>query len=376
MMGRHRYINKVVIYFLLYIISFSYICTYITTTVHADIVYVDVKSNTIKSQFGCGKYGNKCKSLSDALRRAKNGDTIVILPGIYSGINNNDLCSPNTNITTQTTDTPSNITSFNISCPKNLTFMGNSSFPEDIVIKGNHSMNVRALYALDASYRFSHITFSDFSINESIATITSLNGIDAGVGAAILGVGSKITLNNVIFKNNQAKQGGALAALLGSTVVVRHSSFATNQATDSGGALVLESSILHMHDSSLWLNSVHKVASHSSATPSFGGGGAVLLLNSLDVLIENCQLYNNSSPRSGGALHVVSSASPTSLVIANSTFSRNTVIVEADCQGSAAACVANGGALYIDSGIGIIDGCTFHANIVNSKLAIPVSVVY
>jgi len=383
----YRMSHQIVAYFLLYMISFSYICniTYMQITnisvVQADIVYVDVKANTVsKSPFGCGKYNNKCKTFYDALRRAKNGDTIVILPGIYSGVKNNDLCSPNTNTntTTTTSDTTSasNFTSFNISCPKNLSFIGNSSFAGDIVIKGNHSKNVRGLYALDATYQFSHITFSDFSINESISSIPSLNGIDAGVGAAIFGVGSKITLNNVIFKNNKAKQGGALAALLGSTVVIHQSSFTANQVTDSGGAIVLESSILHMHDTSLWLNSVQKIESvHYSSYPAtsyFGGGGAVLLLNSLDVLIDSCQFYNNSSPRSGGALHVVSSVAPTSLILVNSSFSRNTVVVEADCQGAAAACVADGGALYIDSEIGIIDSCTFQANIVNSKLAIPV----
>lgn len=350
-------------------ISFLYL-----SVIYADIIYVDVKSNEPKIEQKCGKsISTRCKTISGALRRAKDGDTIFIFPGIYFGSKNNNLCSP-TSITNTSSIDSLNFTSFNVTCPKNLTFFGNNSHPGDVVINGNYSTNIRGVYALDATYNFSQITFSDFYINESIPTISSLNGIDVGVGAAIFGVGSKITLNNVIFKNNQAKQGGALAALLGSTVIVHQSSFTGNQATDSGGAIVIESSILHMHSSSLWLNSVRKVP-HSTTTSFYGGGGALLLMNPLDVLADNCQFYNNSSPRSGGALHMMTSSAPTvSFIIGNSSFNHNKVIVEADCQGSVVACVADGGALYIDSDFaGVIDGCTFEGNSVNSKLAIPVS---
>jgi parallel beta-helix repeat protein len=177
-------------------------------------------------------------------------------------------------------------------------------------------------------------------------------------GGAIYSLLSPLTVENCLFRNNEAigEGGGAIftdggnavgpGGTVGGTIAVRGSWFEGNKAKGEGGALFLygyQPDKIILEDSTVINNSVAK------GTQGFGNGvarGGGLRSNS-DLTIRNVTFANNTAEGQGGGIWI-DGDSPTNIY--NSTFSGNRVLGDA------------GGAMMLNTGINA------PVNIVNSTI--------
>ena len=170
-----------------------------------------------------------------------------------------------------------------------------------------------------------HVTF------ERITFSTGVSNTD-GVAGAVTMNHTDATFVDCDFQNNEASStsptggnGGALVAR-DSHVLIVGSSFTGNTAWRSGGAIdVRGGSQLAIHDSQFLSNRVNVGQHYVSSL-----GGAVFVLDS-SLRVTNTRFESNHAGFAGGAIYSYGNWSPTApgfptnLLIANSTFSGNSV---------------------------------------------------
>jgi CSLREA domain-containing protein len=219
----------------------------------------------------------------------------------------------------------------------------------------------------------------------STATDTSLSGltIRAGrkismtfdEGGGLLWEGSdngRLRLNDVVFTDNRARYGGALAlkySLAGDSVDLEDITIRANTAAAGGGGLVADfssgSSIFAMRDSQV----VSNTAFQGGGLQLQGGGS---FLSGLQ--IENSDIYSNTASGFSGGVDNNSGSAAYPLVILHSRLHDNLAYIGgaitnfAQMVISQTALVANtavsqGGGLYNDNGASVdIEQSTFSAN--------------
>ena len=159
----------------------------------------------------------------------------------------------------------------------------------------------------------------------------------AGYGGAVINYG-KLTVNAGTFKDNEAKNGGAISSIASnSELTVNGGTFENNKSIDKwGGAIVAKSKV-----------SVKNATFDDNVS---GNGGAIFTYDANGAAIENCTFKNNSvtnenTVKHGGALFVNGGKD---VSIKNNTFTKNTA--------------QDGGALFVDNVEGTIEGNTFEEN--------------
>ena len=131
-----------------------------------------------------------------------------------------------------------------------------------------------------------------FNINGNNITINNLifiNGYNNDTGGAIFS-NATITLNNVIFTNNRAENGGAI--FTENTITINNATFNNNQANSYGGAI----------------NTMGKTTINNTTfnNNKASNGGAIIISN--ETTINNIILNNNQANAPGGSIYVENSA--------------------------------------------------------------------
>ncbi len=140
---------------------------------------------------------------------------------------------------------------------------------------------------------------STFKNNSSVNGSAIANGLFSGDNSAVT-----LTVDNVLFTENQGGLGGALNNF--ATATVRRSTFSNNTSSESGGIFNQGSGTLLVERSTFSNNSA-------------GAGGGIRSNGNLTV--RNSTFSNNQVSSTGGGIAVTSSAATT--VVEGSTFSGN-----------------------------------------------------
>lgn len=179
-------------------------------------VYVDSSG----SLDGTGTIDDPCSSLRCGLNVAENDAFIYINPGLYTGVNNTNLCDDD-------------------SCALSGVKLLGLSVKEDVIISCSHTYNTRFLSIYDNSIILLHnMTVRDCV---GVSSVSDLSDLNSG-GGAILCSNTNITIQQSAFVNNSAYIGGALMVFENSTLFVSNSVFLQNEAYVQGGAICLDNS--------------------------------------------------------------------------------------------------------------------------------------
>ena len=200
---------------------------------------------------------------------------------------------------------------------------------------------------VSANNGFSAGAIANAGSGEMVIKDSQFTGNQGFNGGAIYSLLSPLTVENSIFRNNEAigEGGGAIftdggnpvgpGGTVGGTIAVRGSWFEGNQAKGEGGALFLYGyppDKIILEDSTVINNSV------AQGTQGFGNGiarGGGMRSNS-DLTIRNVTFANNTAAGQGGGIWI-DGDSPTNIL--NSTFSGNRVTADI------------GGAMVLNTGI-------------------------
>ncbi|HEY1197086.1 MBG domain-containing protein, partial [Flavobacterium sp.] len=198
-----------------------------------------------------------------------------------------------------------------------------------------------------------------------MTTTTILNtSYPKGNGGAIYNIKGVLTLENVVFKDNNAIVGGAICVQDGGRTTLTNCTFSNNKATDNGGAISNSDSYLTITGGSFNNNSSslggaisdlsgrlfnisdvsfnNNQANKTKAETGFAGAifiEKVAQNNISSRIINNC-IFNNNSAEVAGAIFVDENNS--NLKISNSSFTDNNALMEAS-----ATSAGGGGALLL-----------------------------
>ena len=308
--------------------------------------------------------GSGFKNIATALRFIADNGIISVSPGIYSGPQNTNLCGSDTKRQLH------NITA----CPAvNVTLIGIGD-PASVVILGNitNTTNTRgiSIFSRDALSSISlikNITFQSFSYVAPVVitpTLAESGGI-AYVGGGVYAVNATFRLQNVVFLNNSADEGGAMK-LLSCNVDLVNVDFINNTANLLGGAMATESTFVKIRDSNYISNRV------LGSDQTGGGGGAIFSLGGGDLdpsiydyfEVTNSIFLDNFAGTSGGAVYFRATSAST-FVARNVIFASNAVRGIGNCLATS-SCSAEGGALYVVAGRVQLESCDFFDNVVST----------
>ncbi len=221
--------------------------------------------------------------------------------------------------------------------------------PSNSVIIGRHAqkilLNGAILEGNNACNGTLHIVNSTINVENTIfRNNTAVNG-----GSIYAGWSSTVTVENTTFTNNSAGpsvndyyhgNGGAVYAIYKSTVTVGTTTF-TNNSAQWGGAVYAVWSTVTVE---------HTTFTNNSAVRWWGSansyGGAVYAVSST-VTVENSTFTNNSGPSDGGAVFAYRSSRVT---VESTTFTNNS------------ARRGGGGAVYAESSTVSVENSTFTSN--------------
>jgi len=244
----------------------------IATLTIGTISMVSAKDITIDS--------NTSGGLKKAISTVKNGDTIYLNNGVYSGRNN-------TRIITN----------------KNINIRGNGS---NVVIDGEGKNPFLKMTGKKVSLQ--KITFTN-GFNEFTSTPTNFGH------EVIISVNCQLTVRNCIFTNNIAYQGGAIYSWSGK-LTVNNCKFINNTATRYDGTINCEDGVLIVSKSTFKDNTAR---AGGAIALGFTVGGREYSIKST---INNCVFTNNTAKEfAGGAIFTHGNT-----IISNCSFSDNKAV--------------------------------------------------
>ena len=131
-----------------------------------------------------------------------------------------------------------------------------------------------------------------------------------------------VNISDSTFKNNSAKRGGAILARVAGNTAITNSTFISNYAEWRGGAINIDYGTTTTADT--WTPTIQTTTFDSNV--SNGHGGAVYIddwasqVGYTSPLFDNCIFTNNSATYLGGAFRIYNGSTPK---IQNSTFTNN-----------------------------------------------------
>ncbi|MDY7109659.1 MAG: hypothetical protein SYC29_13575 [Planctomycetota bacterium] len=163
-----------------------------------------------------------------------------------------------------------------------------------------------------------------------------------GSGGALSVEEGELAIENSHFNSNFAIVDAGAILATASTLTVTNTEFIGNSASGQGGALSLTGGNTTLTQCTFGGNEVETLNDDE-------GGGAIKNEGGL-LTLTDCVLVSNIAPRFGGAV-----ANTGELVLINSTFSENAIMLDTDYSG--------GGAIHsTNNGVTCADGCTFSSN--------------
>ena len=304
---------------------------------------------------GDGSVDNPYNNLKQALDSSKNGDTIIINDGIFSGENNTNLViSKSLTLKAAEGATPifngqSKNRIFVIQSPNvtldGLTFV-NGNVPKfgGALLIENSNTNIRNCtfrncYANAGGAVFIYPSVSntvfkdtciercqatygggvylyDSSVNNTVFDNTTFRNCYAGLAAAIYNKGSNTKIINSTFNKSRATDGGSIFNdKKSSNLLINGSSFNNNVADDQGGAI-------YAGGSTNPITIVNSNFTNNIAYDNSVMGGGALLLNGIGNKIINSTFSNNMAYEKGGAILFTRSNNS----VINCTFDNNSAV--------------------------------------------------
>ena len=315
---------------------------------------------------GTGTESNPYKTLSSAISKARDGDTIYIAPGTYTGSGNVKLTISKA-VTIERWGNSGEVifdgqnSNYFFTLNSNvvlssLTFQnGKNSNGGALVIKSNSLI-------IDCTFKDNQATSwgGAIDMNPGSATIINskfINNYAASGGGAISKAAVSLNVINSVFTDNHGGRGGAInSGNTGAHLYVGGSTFQNNWATNYGGALAFDGTG-DIKDSVFINNSaclgggavymwdyVHSITNSKFINNSAADGGAVIFVLSNLTLTDN-YFENNFALEFGGAVYSFGN-----LIIKDGTFAKNKAYYD-------------GGAVYIYKGVNVIYETLFRANL-------------
>ncbi|MBA7602382.1 hypothetical protein ES703_09471 [subsurface metagenome] len=338
-----------------------------------------------------------------AIDAAKNGQTLIVGPGIYDG----DISTGGKDITLVSTnpDDPNIVANTIIDCQQaGRGFIFNSGEDANTVVNGftvingsltdeggagiyvdvNTSPVIKNLVISDCSVSGFSIggggiyVASDSSPTFINCTINSCSS-DIGGGGAFCDVNSAAVFNHCTFSDNSADIGGGIYYDANCIAELIECTFSSNSAVQNGGGLYMESQIsniksqIFIADSNFADNSATRGAG-LYFDPNCSGliietillrndageyGGAIYLNDSNDFSVVDCNIAYNSALHGGGVYCIDSTAT----AIIGSTIQYNVAAADADDP----ATTGQGGGIYGFSAPLLIRDCVLAYNVANTS---------
>jgi hypothetical protein len=295
------------------------------------IVYVDMSSSNKGGNCGSSPE-TACSTILYGFRSANSSDTILLSPGLYSGLGNEGLTSQNFTITS-------------------IKILGSGQ--QDTVIQ------------CQEEHRF---LYSDSNFLQSISRLTIRNCSPFGRhadsnhdGGGLLVTGSflSITIINTTFEDNLGRMGGAIS-MTGGQLTLIGCTFLKNKAGIRGGAIDSQSSGLTVTNCFF----IGNEARSELIDPIFyidsdgaGRSGAIYANGGSRMMITNSIFHSNFAQISGGAISIDFISG---LYILNCSFTNNSIIGTRKCLAS--VCDLSGGAIYLQNIQANMENCSFDSN--------------
>lgn len=202
-----------------------------------------------------GSQAEPFAAIQQALDVAGDGDTILLLPGVYTGPGNYDLQSSGISLTLRSSDPDTwNGAASTILDPQGAGSIFVFSNGQGLItIEGLTFQNA---LKEEATYPAPHgAAIMCINVNIVIRNCAFLNCQTDGLGGALYFYNSEASISHCIFAGNQAWDGGALLSDVSSNVQLEHCSIAGNVGLFYGGGVSCEfSSTLSITNSILWGN--------------------------------------------------------------------------------------------------------------------------
>jgi predicted outer membrane repeat protein len=254
-------------------------------------------------------------AIAPALAESSEGDTILVMPGTYTGAENKDLDFNGTNVVLRS-DGGSSVTT--IDCEDNAKVFDlwtddadTSTVIEGFTFtRGDHYSGGLA-YIVESSPTFVDCVFSDavgyyggavymYGSSSSFTNCQFTGNTANEQGGAVQVEASSPTFTECLFTSNTAvDEAGGVDVIAGSSPVFYDCTFSGNTSTRSGGGLRCDDSYATLTESSFIGNT------------AYYSGGGVFCNHDSSPAIEGCLFHGNTSEvASGGGLHCVNNSAP------------------------------------------------------------------
>jgi hypothetical protein len=298
------------------------------------LIYVNWNSTTTVS--GCGlTYETACPTIYSSFTAANSSDTILIEPGIYSGLGNEGLTSANFTKTS-------------------LNILGNGP-QETIIIQCQ--MERRFLYAQNNFLQsITNVTITNCS---SFGRVAFFN--QDGGGLLVTDSSNKLTITTTTFEENMGFNGGAISITGGSLSII-DCIFKSNKAGYWGGAVLSKDTGLTVLNSLFIGNEARGDLIKDTLvvidTAEAGRGGGIYANGGARMTVGDSIFLSNSGQVAGGAIHA---KLVSGLDIWRCQFIQNSALGGQECSADN-LCSIRGGALFItDISLNLLNS-TFFGN--------------
>lgn len=265
---------------------------------------------TISDPTEDGSEDHPYDTIQEAIDSAGTGETVIVLPGVYTGSGNRDLDLKNKAITVRSTDPndPAVIVKTVIDCN------ASQDDPHRGFIFQSYETPQSVVTGISITRGFSEsggaILITQYAAPTLINCIFRDN--EASYGGAMYIDNTGPTFTNCQFNDNRADGGGAIYAYgedENSAPILEDCVFRGNSATYNGGAIYNIGDVHSMFENCLFMDNV-----------SSGGGGAIRNISSTNLILTNCIFGNNQAQSFGGGIR---NSHNSNCVLTNCTFSSN-----------------------------------------------------
>jgi predicted outer membrane repeat protein len=348
---------------------------------------------SISDPFENGSPDHPFDAIAEAVERASNGDTIVVLPGTYTGKGNRDIDLLGKAITIKSEDPEnSDVVAATVidaegteADPHRVFLLSHGEGPDTVfaglTMQNGYADHGGAIWAHDSTFTLRHSVLSgheaegeggavyadgETAVEITSSTFTSNRAGNDG-GAVALEDSGAVTISDCEFSFNVSGDHGGAGLIRRSSgaVAVSDSSFSDNQALNYGGGLA----IADCYDISVTLTNLDLLRNESEN----GGGGAVRLNYAASLLVVGGTAADNKAGNDGGAFSVDHCPAA---ALQDMSFLRNesegsggalitwgTDLVVQQCRFEENASFYHGGAFFAyHSAVSVVD-CLFSGNV-------------
>ncbi|MCP4545671.1 MAG: hypothetical protein GY835_04280 [bacterium] len=265
------------------------------------------------SDYGDGSPGNPLKRIQMGMNVAAAGDTVLVKPGVYSGIMNNELKAYGKDFVLKGDGALGDIVIDGQGSDQLLLLNGGEgpgcSIENFVLRNGFDNVGGGAAFIDESSPSFVGCRFENCTVDPNLVTdggavwsngdasftdCVFQNNTSLYNGGAIHAAGGTLTLTLCDFIQNGSDLGGAVSAESSSTLNVDNTTFSGNSAESMGGAVYVQGQ--GEFDACLFTDN------QILGTEGFAVGGGLALPGAGSILVmRNCILTGNTAPM-GGAL--------------------------------------------------------------------------